>query len=122
MPRRQSDPGLERLWRRRLAQWRRSGLSVRGFCATHGVPEPNFYAWRRELARRDARRAAAGSTPGDAPATVFVPVHITAEPALVPLELVLTGGRILRVPAGFDADTLRRLLATLNMPSEGPPC
>ena len=117
MPRRQSDPGLERLWRRRLGQWRRSGLSVRAFCATHGLREPNFYAWRREL----ARRAAAGAASSDLPAAVFVPVRVAPE-AAVPLELVLSGGRILRVPAGFDAVTLRRLLATLDTPSEGSPC
>jgi hypothetical protein len=30
------------------------------------------------------------------------------------LELLLAGGRVLRVPAGFDAATLRRLLALLE--------
>ena len=116
MPKRQPDRKLERLWRRRLAHWRRSGLSVRAYCAAHGLTEPNFYAWRRELRRRDARRAA-----GPPPAA-FVPISVLPPPIPVPLELVLPDGRVLRIPAGFDADTLRRVLATCESPSEGPPC
>ena len=41
------DGGKERFWRRMQQLWRRSGLSVRAFCAEHGLAEPSFYAWRR---------------------------------------------------------------------------
>ena len=113
MPKRHADPTLERLWRRRLDQWRQSGLTVRVYCAAHALPEHSFYAWRRELRRRDTRPA---TTPA------FVPGRVVPPPAAVPLELVLAGGRTVRIAPGFDADTLRRLLATLDLPSEGPPC
>jgi hypothetical protein len=108
------DPDKEQLWRRIISQWQHSGLSIRAFCQRHGLAEPTFYAWRRTLRERDAA------------AVPFVPVHVLPdEPALSPddptpaLELVLRGGRRLRIAPGFDAATLQRLLALLE---EGPPC
>ena len=105
------DPRKERFWRRMLQQWRRSGLSVRVFCAQQQVSEANFYAWRRTLAHRDAQ------------AVAFVPVEVVPEPSPAPqpdhrtapgLELLLPEGRRLRIGPGFDAPTLRRLLAVLG--------
>jgi transposase len=102
------DLRKEREWRRRIREWRRSGLSVRAFCAGHSLAQPSFYAWRRELAKRDAESAA------------FVSVEVVADaPAADALEVVLDGGRTIRVVAGFDAATLRQLLAVLE---ERPPC
>lgn len=40
-------------WRVLISRQRRSGLSIRQFCAEKGLSEPSFYAWRRELERRD---------------------------------------------------------------------
>jgi len=72
MPRtRRRDPHKERHWRQLLEQWRRSGLSVRAFCAARGLSEQSLYWWRRELAARDRRPAAA-----PAPLPHFVPVHV----------------------------------------------
>jgi hypothetical protein len=111
----QRDPRKEQFWRRKLEQWRRSGLSVRAFCARHGLTEPTFYFWRRTLAQRDE-------------ATVrFVPVQVVPDPlADVPptptgvgLELLLAGGRVLRIGPTFDGPTLQRLLAVLE---ESRPC
>jgi hypothetical protein len=35
------DERKERLWRRWIDQWRGSGLSVRAFCARHGLTCPS---------------------------------------------------------------------------------
>jgi hypothetical protein len=43
------DPAKENYWRRQLALWQKSGLSIRAFCKEHGVVEASFYTWRREL-------------------------------------------------------------------------
>lgn len=43
-----------------------SGLGVRAWCRKHGLQAYSFYAWRRELALRDAE--------ADKPA--FVPVRV----------------------------------------------
>jgi hypothetical protein len=102
------DQAKERRWRQWLDAWRRSGLSVRAFCSRHGLSQPNFYAWRRELDRRDAAGPA------------FLPVQVLADavPTEAPLAVVLPGGRTIRVGPGFDATTLRQLLAVLE---ERPP-
>ena len=108
-PGRVRDEQKEHQWRRRIDQWRASGLSVRAFCARHGLATASFYHWRRMLQRRAAGEPA------------FVPVQVVAD--AVPtqpsaLEVVLTDGRAVRIAPGFDAATLRRLLAVL----EGRPC
>ena len=104
------DERKERDWRRWIRKWQASGLTVREFCDQHGLGEHCFYAWRRELGRRDAETAP------------FVPVGIVPDDAPVvagTLEVVLPGGRTVRVAPGFDASTLRQLLAVLE---EGLPC
>lgn len=127
----QRDRGKERFWRRMVGQWRRSGQSVRDFCAAHALSEPSFFAWRRTLADRDRQAAASAAANGrrhharppapddkrDRAAPAFVPVHVL--PAATALEIVLGGGRVVRVPSGFDAATLRQLLAVL---AEEPSC
>jgi transposase len=103
------DPRKEQLWRRRLQLWRDSGLSVQAFCDRHGLAAPSFYAWRRALKQRDA-------------AATFVPVRVLPDDEPAPaggVEVVLAGGRRLRVTPGFDPATVRRLLALLE---EAPAC
>jgi hypothetical protein len=109
-PGRIRDERKEQQWRRWISKWRDSGLSVRDFCARHGLATPSFYAWRRTLERRAADQAD------------FVPVHVVADTPLAQasaLELVLADGQIVRVAPGFDAATLRRLLTALE---RGGPC
>ena len=104
------DEQKERQWRQWIAEWRASGLSVQAFCARHDLAPARFYHWRRVLERRAAEEPAA-----------FVPVRVVADavPAQASaLEVVLTDGRVVRVAPGFDAATLRQLLAVL----EGRPC
>ena len=51
-PGRTRDEQKEQEWRRWIAQWRASGLSVRDFCDRHGLAAPSFYAWRSRLHQR----------------------------------------------------------------------
>jgi hypothetical protein len=100
------------------------------------LAEPSFYAWRRVLAERQAARrivAAARkqaerqeqSTTASTTAAAFVPVRLIAESAVTAesavagsVEVVVRGGRVVRVAAGFAAATLREVVAVL----EGLPC
>jgi len=122
----------EQLWRRHVARQAKSKQSVRDYCAAADISEPSFYAWRRELAQRDA---AAGSPPAqdqraDLPAPRadrrgpravrpstglrprFLPVTISP-PSGHSIEAVLASGLILRVPA-HDAVALRMVLDLLE--------
>jgi hypothetical protein len=99
------DQEKERVWRQWIREWQGSDLTVRAFCEDHALSEASFYAWRRQLAKRDAQ------------ATTFVPVQLVAEK--VPdsgsgVELVLPGGLTVRLTPGFDTATLRQLLAVLE--------
>jgi hypothetical protein len=40
-------------WREILDRQAQSDLSVRKFCATEGISEPSFYAWRKKLVKRN---------------------------------------------------------------------
>jgi transposase len=104
------DPRKEQHWRHLIQQWQHSGLSVRTFCDRQHLSPPSFYAWRHRLQQRAAATAA------------LVPVRVVADepaPPAGPLEVILAGGRRLRVTPGFDPATLRQLLAVLE---EAPPC
>jgi hypothetical protein len=103
------DERKEHQWRRWIGEWQTSGLSVRAFCERRGLTVAGFYAWRRVLERRAAEKAA------------FVPVQVVSDAVATragALEVVLTDGRAVRVAPGFEAATLRQLLAVL----EGRPC
>jgi hypothetical protein len=120
------DPDKQRFWQARIARWRRSGLSVREFCRRESLAEPLFYAWRRELARREAPEAGDGrhSAPPRRMAprpAAFVPVEIVAPPRTgqaTAIEVLLPRGHRLRVRPGFDRKTLEAVLDIL----ERPPC
>ena len=108
-PDRARDERKERQWRRWIGEWQASGLSVREFCQRRGLTVASFYAWRRALQRRAAEKA------------TFVPVQVLPDAVQTQtsaLEVLLPDGRTVRVAPGFDAATLRRLLAVL----EGRPC
>lgn len=47
----------ERNWRRTFQRFEKSGSSVRAFCLENGIAEHQFYAWRREITRRDRERS-----------------------------------------------------------------
>lgn len=109
------DPRKEQQWRRWIQLWQRSGLTIRAFCDEQHLSEPSFHAWRRLIRQREAATTTAP----------FLPVHVVADHPDVPdrpgtpLEILLPGNRILRVAPGFDAATLRQLLAVLR---EVPGC
>jgi hypothetical protein len=117
------DLDKERFWRRMLQLWRRAGRpAVRDFGGEHGLAEASFYSWRRLIAERDHERRSTRPARPERP--LFVPLNVApatpkavSAPAL--LELVLSSGQVVRVPAGFDSATLRQLLAVLG---ETPTC
>jgi len=102
------DLGKERQWRRWIEEQQSSGLGVRAFCSRRGLAEPNFYQWRKLLSERE-REARSTSA-----ASLFVPVELADTTADNRIEIVLTGGQRMHVPAGFDGATLARIVAVLE--------
>jgi transposase len=109
----QRNPAKEQFWRQALARQRASGLSIRAFCEREGLSEASYYQWRRELARRD-RSPRQALRPGRA----FVPVRIIPDAdrrhARGLIEIVLAGGRRIRVGEGFVPQTLAEVVAVLE--------
>lgn len=116
--RRRRDPEKERFWRQAIRRQRQSGLTVSHFCATEGLKVWSFHWWRRELAKRDREKPA--SKPAAKPKHVpsFVPVQLVSERAEQhnsgTIEVVLTSGQRVRIPAGFDHQTLASVLGILE--------
>lgn len=105
--------GKEQFWRRMVEGHSKSGASVRDWCDRHGVSEPSFYAWRRELTKRDAGGDRLG----------LLPVTITPSVAQAPLEICWPDGVVVRVPAGCDLQLLRGALEVMrSLDAETEPC
>jgi len=124
-------------WRQALADWSGSGLSKVAFCRERGLSPSAFHWWKGELVRRDAARRSRSSGPSSPKAQetkarpAFVAVRVAESAvagAAVPLtanggvkgavEVVLRGGRRVRVGSGFDAEVLAGVVRVL----EGLPC
>ncbi len=115
---RPADRRKQQEWLQHLLRWRRSRLSVRDYCAVHHLSEARFYSWKRTLQRRGllpATTPAAERPPRRAQPPLFLPLVVPAVDATTGrIELVAPAGWIVRLAAGFDAQTLRQLLAVLR--------
>ena len=98
-------------WQRAVRRWQQSGLSAAAFCRRAGLPASSLRYWHRKLRETE--------TPGPDPsAGALVPVEVVSssssglDPSV--FEVLLPTGQILRVPAGFDVEALRALIAVLE--------
>jgi len=104
-----------RFWRELIADWERSGQTQAAFCQARGVKQGTLAWWRRQL-----RRASAGATSPREPvgrgkrAAGFIEMPLTAFPARPAYEIVLSGGRIVRVPEHFEAEAVSRLVRAVE--------
>ena len=87
-----------------LDRLQESGLSARSFAMQEGLNVQRLYKWQRALAGRE----------GGPTAPAFVEV---VGGGAAPLEVVLRSGVVLRVPVGFDGETVRRLVEILEKQS-----
>jgi transposase len=107
-------------WTKRIERWKDSGLTAKEFAAEIGINAHSLSWWRWRLesvpsatprTRRRARKANKAPAISAEPMTfVELPSPVAAEP----FEVVLPSSLRVRVPAGFDAATLRRLLDVLG--------
>ncbi len=103
----------EAFYRAVLAERERSGKTYGRIAVERGIPVGTLTWWRGELRRRDARRQGEGTEPG----IRFVPVDLTPaaeRPAPPDFAVTLPCGTVVRVPAGFDAEALAKLLRVLS--------
>ena len=99
-----------------IAQQLASGMTQRAFAASIGMKMGTFTWWKREITRRDRRRA---EPPQEERAPTFLPVEvIDAAPATLttpsPFVSVRVGDLHIDVPADFDAAHLGRVVAAVR--------
>jgi hypothetical protein len=121
------------VWEKRVERWRESGLTAREFAAETGVNANTLANWGWRLRRpgdagvSQRRKRGPSSSPAAAAPVPLKFVELVAKDndgvgrassatagATATIELVVGSGRTLRVPPGFDAESLRRLLAVLE--------
>ena len=109
--RKKHDVEKARYWQAVIRDAARSGLSTRAFCRQRKLKECQFYWWQRRL--KEERPPI--STSGNGAASFAL---VSGEPTTVDagIELVLAGGRRLRIAKGVDEPTLRSVLAALERP------
>ena len=101
-----------RYWQQTLGEAARSGMSIREFCRRRRLKESQFYWWQRRLriGWPEGGRAKTGSR--EEPASFALVSEDAATDAGI--ELVLAGGRRLRITRGVDEETLRTVLSALG--------
>ncbi len=122
------DVSKERYWRKAIRRQGKSGETVAHFCGREGMSAHQFYWWKRTLRARDRQSTPEPQIAADGDELAkqdeqagnsFVPVRL---PFLTdaPIEVVHPVGYVVRVLAGFDPRSLRRILATLDPSSSDP--
>jgi transposase len=106
------DAKKARYWQEALGEAARSGLSIREFCRRRRLKESQFYWWQRRL--RVARPEGATSKPGAREGAASFALVSEDAAGDAGIELVLGGGRRLRITKGVDEETLRTVLAALE--------
>ena len=108
-----ADTKKAQMWRSRIHDAARSGLSIREFCRRRKVNESQFYWWQRRLKEKRPATMNGSSTASRAS---FALVSDEAGALEAGLELVLGDGRRLRIARGVDEATLRAVLAAVEAP------
>jgi len=99
------DAEKEKFWRGKMAEYERSGLTVREFCARDELREVQFYYWRRALKAGGKKRESgfvelvrSAGAKGAAGVSIRIDERIS-----IVLE------------RGFDGETLKAALAAVGL-------
>lgn len=111
-------------WADLVSQWRVSGLSQKEFCRRRDISDRalNNWLYKSPYRERVARILAARSQDQlDAETPRFLPVTVLgatpgadSQASGATIEVVLPSGSRIAVTPGFDAETLRRVVAVLE--------
>lgn len=112
-------PRTPREWQAVIRAWEASGLTQVQFCTQRGL---SIHVFRAE--RYGRRRSSPNLQTGPSRPATFVPVKVVERqkgsalallnPTASVIELVLVGGRVVRVPSGFDEHLLARVIAVVE--------
>ena len=104
---------LSLIWRRRLARFQKANCTVREWCEGEGVGIHQFYYWQRRL--QETKKS---KTPQVSWCAVeLIPEASSKPPSKAGLTIHIGKARI-EVAPGFQAQTLREVVAALEWESE----
>lgn len=114
-------------WAKRVERWKDSGLSAPEFAREMGFNARTLRYWKWKLGKegwwrgRRSKKAttslARSSSKKPAAAPQFVEVDTAVVAGADRLELAIGDRYVVRVPDGFDGDTLRRVLDVVEQRS-----
>ena len=105
MANRRRDLTKEALWRRHIEQQARGGMSIRRYCRMHGLSEPSFHTWKRELRRRAIENQSTRTQVTLVPVTVVPDELEVSRRAQSRPDPVQQPGRVSRVTAVPERST-----------------
>ena len=116
---RRGETELAKTWQGVIAEWSRSGLSQAEFCRRHGIKVANFSWWKRRLSTLNKSKISQGSTVrpqkrATSSSNSFVEVRMTDGAQHIGYEVVLSGGRVIRLGHAFDAEAVSRLITAVE--------
>ena len=101
-------------WRKRVERWKDSGLTAEQFATELGINPRTLQFWQYKLRQASESKPRAGVKRGVRKDPLrLVEVHSTVTDASG-FELELGNSKRLRIPSGFDASALERLLVVLG--------
>jgi hypothetical protein len=100
-------------WADQLSAWEQSGLSQAAFCRERGLSSGSFAWWKRQLHKPDGhgptRRGRSTKR-----SEQFVEVRLADTSSRLPYEIVLAGGRSIRISSRFDPEVLSHLIQVVE--------
>lgn len=98
------DAEKERLWRRLLLEYSKSGMSQAAFCKSKDVSAHQLGYWRAEIQKRDSEKSGYPASKDEPP--VFLPVKVTDQVAAPKvMEIRCRDGIVIQIPENVSADT-----------------
>jgi len=102
-------------WQKRVERWNESGLSAKQFAAETGINAGTLQFWKYKLKKQSAEAPRAARRRAPSPTvSSLVEVRPMSVGADNRFEIELNNGRRLRLPATFDADTVKALVVVLE--------
>ena len=101
-------------WLDRVTRWQSSGLDLDAFAALEGIASKRLRWWLSNPGRLGLNAPFVNSTVTASTAHSFVQLEAPAPLEPAPWLEVVANGRVVRVPPGFDEQTLMRILSIID--------
>ncbi len=109
-------------WQKQVSNWSKSGLSQAEYCRREKLSASTFYSWKGQLLGRTKNHKKTSGKKRHAKHSSDLIQSLEADGdcqvgvscASPPYEVVLSGGRGIRVGPDFDPDVLKRLITVVE--------